>query len=283
MIDGTCTRLLLACFLGFSVLVMAQANAPDEVHISYSLQDSHSTVGQPLILRFTIQNRTSNTVTVNLGQDRKGNFDFTVGEPGGRTVRLPRFSRDGISQIGQVSVAPKQTFSEDLILNELWQFTKVGEYTLTARMSAPVTDDEGRTVLKDSGTELHFAVEPRDIASLEQVCAHLLDKIFASKTYSEASEAASELAQVHDPSAVPYIEKALSSGKQVEPILIAGLERIGDEPATRVLIDSLRSGSAETKPLARSALQRIYHENPDPRVRKDIESALSESSGSDSM
>jgi hypothetical protein len=262
---------------GLTCLMLAQEAAHIGVHVAYSLRSTDLTLGKPVILTITIVNHSGQPVRADLGQDRKENFAFKVIQPDQQELALPAFSREGISRPGVVDVDPGQSFSEDLVLNEWYQFSTPGKYTLKAILKEPITNADGRTIFEDHGSELRFTVHPRNLTELRYVCARSVDDIAKAQSYSEAAEAATQLSYVSDPAAVPYLKKGLELGKSVEPILISGLERIGDESAVQVLISSLLSGPSDTRLLARSALQHIYGSTQDSNVRKQIEEAFAKS------
>ena len=58
------------------------------------------------------------------------------------------------------------------------------------------------------------------------------------------NDAASALAYVDDPIVVPYLERALRSGKYVEAAVIDGLVRVGTEDAAQVLITVVKESPA---------------------------------------
>jgi hypothetical protein len=268
-------------FLGFGLLMAITSCALGQgasvlVKVSYSLRAKKVSLGEPIVLTYTLVNRGSASVRVDLGQDRKGSFAFTVIRPDQQELRLAAFSRDGISVPGLVSVASGQSFSEDLILNEWYQFPVPGEYRIAARVTEPVLDEDNRSVLADGGAQLRLTIGARDVVQLGYVCAVLVDRLAKAGSYSEAADAAQELSYVVDPVAVPYLKSGLALGKLVEPILITGLERIGEDSAAQALIGTLKTGSSDTQLLARSALRRIYGTTVSDALRNQIQKVLAD-------
>lgn len=80
------------------------------------------------------------------------------------------------------------------------------------------------------------------------------------------NDAALVLADVDDPIVVPYLERALRSGKYVEGRVIEGLARVGNEDAARILIavakespawpPNVETAAGTRATLARQALQK---------------------------
>lgn len=61
---------------------------------------------------------------------------------------------------------------------------------------------------------------------------------------NEMHDAAVALAHVDDPIVVPYLKRALRSGKYVEGRVIEGLARVGNEDAAQILIAVVKESPA---------------------------------------
>jgi len=151
--------------------VIARDEKP-AVKVSYVLPSISLSLHEPVILSFEIDNESKQAITVDLGQDRKGAFLFTVTPPNGTTQRLPQYRHEGISQYGNVSVQPGEKFSQRLVLNEWYDNFKIpGKYKLEARLTTPIL--VGEAELRDSEFKGEVSMTPRDSVRLEQVCARL--------------------------------------------------------------------------------------------------------------
>jgi hypothetical protein len=227
-----------------------------KIDVSYSLAKSQVTLHEPVILTFTVKNSLTQAVNLDLGADRKQNFIFTIKQPDGTTIQLPQLRREGISRMGRLSVDPGKTYTQEILLNEWYEFPMIGKYELSARLAKPMQNSEGASI---EPAEFHSTldIQPRNAERLEQIAAGLADQVSASSSYEEAAQAALKLSYINDPVAVPYMGKVLSSNHMVEAIAIAGLERVGDEEAIHALTDASVRQKGETRELARAALDRV--------------------------
>jgi hypothetical protein len=227
------------------------------LEVSYSFAEGRPTLHEPVVLRVVVKNTLARPVEIDLGADRKAGFLFAIKPPGGTTIKLPPLVREGISRSGRLTLEPGQTYNQELVLNEWYEFPAVGKYELSARLVASAKTPEGESLSEPAEFRTTLTVGPEDAERLRQVAAGLAEQITGAHSYEEAAEAALALGYVKDPVAVPYLEKALSAGHMVEPIVIAGLERIGGEDAIRALTAASASQDEETAELARAALDRV--------------------------
>lgn len=245
------------------------------VAISYSLATHSLTLHEPVVLDFSAKNETDRAVTLDLGQDRKGGYEFWVTPPSGTRVKLPRYSRGGFTIGSKVSIEPGETFSQSLVLSEFYAFPLPGTYQLEGRLTQPIILNGGATQETDSGFHGVIEIGPRDDARLEAACNSLADRVDDSQTYEQAAQAALALSHVNDPVAVTSLRRALFARKLVEAIAIHGLEKIGDDAAIRVLGSAMEANlPGDTAVLARAALQRIQQETPDAARKKAIREIL---------
>ncbi|HEX8175801.1 MAG TPA: hypothetical protein VF543_11840 [Pyrinomonadaceae bacterium] len=229
------------------------------VKLSYSLAAERLTLHEPVILNFTARNDSGQARSLDLGADYKANFLFTVKGPDGKTIRLQRLRKGGVSLPGQVTLEPGQSYTQKLLLNEWFEFAEPGAYEIAARLAATQSDGNGSDKASESPEfSARLEVAPLDRGRLSQSCAALLKQIKGASSYSEAAEAALALSYVNDAVAIPFLEKALSSGKLVEPIVISGLERIDGQEAERVLVAAAEAGQDEdVKEMAKAAVERL--------------------------
>jgi len=253
----------------------SKSEATNEVKISYSLADTQFSLHQPIILNFAVKNGLAQSVNLDLGQDRKEGFLFVVTLPNGKRIQLPQLRKDGISRIGTLSLEPQQTYTQRLLLNEWIEFTSSGKYEIEVRLANPIRTDDGKIVASDSSFHTTLEIGERNPEHLKQISERLFQRIAESNTFEEASEAALALSYVKDPIAVPYLEKALASGKMVEPIIIAGLTRIADKNSVQALIHAVKEKpESEVAILSRSALSSIESQSADPKLKEMIKIAL---------
>src|SRR6266478_4873053 len=94
----------------------------EDVAVVYALSDQTISLHQPVIVTFTVQNNTSESIHLELGQDRKEGFQFALTKSDGTKVQLPILIRQGASRIGSLEVHAGETYSQKLVLNEWYEF-----------------------------------------------------------------------------------------------------------------------------------------------------------------
>ena len=155
-----------------------------------------------------------------------------------------------------------------------------GTYEIDVRLVTAIEMSSGGKVVSEP-YHASFKVLPRDESRLKAACEKLAQKIESSNlNVRDMSAAASALAYVDDPVVVPYLERALRSGKYVEASVINGLARVGTEDAAQVLITMVRESAAwppnaDTSAgiramLAQQALHTIAATTSNERLKQDI-------------
>jgi hypothetical protein len=274
-------RLLFILLLVASgVLGAGKLGAQSEgVSVSYSLESSATTMHEPIIVRFEVHNRSKEPMAVELGADRTEGFAIQVKWPDGSAhKRPPAPVREGIRRTGNISLAPGEHLRHELLLNEWASFNAPGQYEVDVRLLTPIETAGGKFVSEPYHAS--FRILPRDEARLKATCERLVRQIESTDDVSQARDAAAALAHVDDPIVVPYLERALRSGKYVETRVIEGLVRVGTEDAAQVLITVLKESlawppntdtSAGTRAmLAQQALRKIAATTSNERLKQNI-------------
>jgi hypothetical protein len=225
----------LAC--GTAAAQEAQArSSPAGVVISYNLLSRHLTLHEPVIVTFNASNMTSQPFDLDLGGDLKENFLFIVTSPNGAINKFGRTLSEGSHLEGKLSLKPGANYSENLLLNERYDFPTPGQYEVQIylvrwlRSNGPAVSYERDP--RDQGFRATVQIGPRNEAILTQTCDHLVQVIGGAKS-DEAREAAVALSYVADPIAVPYLEQVLSSQWRYQALI--GLGRVGNDAAIQAL------------------------------------------------
>src|SRR5271156_3478938 len=156
--------MVLATLLGSFLLAQGariRQQSNNQIRISYSLPKTNLGLHEPVLLTFLVSNDSAKAAVLDLGQDRKGGYIIAVAAPGRPSIELPQYSREGISRIGTISLKPGESFSQQLILNQWYDFPTPGEYKLEARLIQPVIISNDSEVA-DSGFRGTIEVGPRD-------------------------------------------------------------------------------------------------------------------------
>ena len=247
-----------------AIAAAAAANAPrgaaaaGAVSMRYDVATPVS-LYEPLILIGTLTNESERPIRIEMGRDYVGAMHLSLLGPDHRQVTAEPGQVTGVGGLflpGQVTLAAGENRSFRWVLNTWFPIDQSGAYQLTVR--GPSRASQEGTVVPVTGAtaEIHFTVEPRDPARLEQHARSLLHAISSSPDWTDTKQAALELAAIRDPIAVPYLSEAISLNRHVDVICIGGLERIG-EPAVDALRQHAQNPDPGTSAAARVALERL--------------------------
>jgi len=231
-------------------------NSSDEIGLSVSPPKSSVSLNAPVFLDLTVLNRSAETVGADLGLNSKANLELTITEPGGGVITR-RLSSEGFGASGEVSLAPKETFVERLLLNEWYDFPLTGTY----RIKIALLDDSGTNDSASAGrpsTDFTVQINPRDPAELEDVCQELANKAISGATLEESMDAASALSYIRDPLAIDSLIRVLQHGSLVEHYAVDGLGRIGSPKAIAALEAAQNHPDEEVRAAARYMLEVLH-------------------------
>ena len=178
----------LALAITSIVLLGAPVLLASDAAISYSLHAQQLTLHQPVILTFKVS-AASRPIKVDLGQGRKGGFSFTLTGPDGVTLKSPAFVREGVSEVGTIDLQPGESYSQDLLLNERFNFAGPGKYAVEGHLLRPIVVGNAAAGETDPGFRSVIEIGPRDELELTKTCETLADQIDSSG-YEEADQAA---------------------------------------------------------------------------------------------
>jgi hypothetical protein len=238
----------------------------------------------PVRVIFQVENRSAEAITIDLGSDRQQNFVLAMQQPDGDRVAIPPPPmREGIHSRGMISIRPGERVMQPILVNERTNLDSPGTYELRAELSTPIEAANGTRTRAIPWRGI-VNVLPYDAGKLKEVCEKLASEIEASASVREAVWAATALGHVADPVAVPYLDRALQSGKYIETPAIEGLVRIGNVDAVNVLRKIVAenpgwppdtSSSVGTRSIkAVQGLQAIATKSADPAARREAEAAL---------
>lgn len=254
---GACCALVMICLLVGSTSAWCQ----EQVKITFEIPKLSVSLHEPVFVNFQILNGHTEEIRLNLGPGRKQNFQLTIIDPDGVTVRPLQARTGGFTASGQIAIPPGKVYKQTLLLNEWYSFTKVGNYVVQASQLSPIENASGNPVQGLSSEKpLYFQIQPRDADRLKEVCQQLMSQALSSSFWT-ALEAAITLGYINDPIAVPYLDRVLSGGGDVKLAAIPGLVRIGSAEAVQTLRAHLKSDDPELKRRIKIALEQIQAGN----------------------
>lgn len=253
--------LLLLCSLWVSGCT-ARPVAKNEVRFSFALRKQNIVLHEPLYLQLTVENGLtvqkfglSERVTFNLGSNRKANLQLVINGPGDSTVTASHLREGGLLAIGEVSLEPRATYKQDVLVNEWYQFSKPGRYLIQAKLvnlalktaSATLLSNETLSTPTAPGTLLSnqilstpmaLGIDPPDPTRLAGICQSLMQTALTSPSPVQQGEAAAALSYVQDPVAIPYLIP-LAKQPLLKETAFLGLARIADAEGLEKVLSKL--------------------------------------------
>ncbi len=256
-------RLTVACALLWGSLwalcyPAPQATAHNGVSVSFALEQSSVTLHEPVEVRLAIHNGLSETISFDLGFNRKANLQFIVNKPGGSTVSPPRVSAAGFGRTGAISVESGGTFKQDVLVNEWYQPPAPGSYRIQLKLLDVNLRTESGTSLSSQALSplMLLRIGPRNPGRLSEVCQSLAQSTRTSPDREKRDEDALALSYVLDPVAIPYLAR-LAKDPLLGRLAILGLARIANVKGIEQLISRLGVSDPELEESIRSALNGI--------------------------
>lgn len=199
-----------------------------------------------------------------------------VKRPDGSVKEIPgKLPKETLTLLGNFDVEAQKTYTQQLILNEWYDFNNPGVYEISASLM------KGRRQVEPACLNSRFKIEimPFDMAQLQQTCSELVETISQNvHNVGNAFDAVKALVTVKSPVIVPFLEQAVKANHAVTSYVISGLEEVGNDEAVRVLISLLEE--ARTHPdngeflQVRNALFAIEKKAKDPATLDLVKIAL---------
>jgi hypothetical protein len=249
------TILLASLVLGPSVWGLCQGQ--EGVDVSLALQSSSVTLHEPVVVNLSIHNDLAEEASIDLGYDREGNFEFSIVQPDGSTIRPPHLARrNGMSSLSQLQLQPGETYWHRLLLNKWYPFSKAGNYRVVLTLTTAVGKNSGVPTKAEFSQQLTLEVGERDEKRLESVCERLTRA--AMQTNAEtALDAAKSLSYVEDVVAIPYLSRLTRQGPFVvvtRNIALLGLGRVGRVQSVETVVSRLSPEDRKLEPEIRAAV-----------------------------
>lgn len=246
-----------------------------EISISFKLSESDVTLNEPVFVDFSVHNRFLESIRLDLGHNRKGNFEFTITEPDGSIVSGHRPKEEGFGRLGEISLEPNEKYSQRLLVNEWYQFIESGKYIIEIKLTKPLITLSGALIEPKPSGSLPLHILPRNQKRLNQVCKNFLHTAIESPDIEKAAEAALALSYINDHITVPYLAKGLKEKRLIWQYAIPGLARIANGEAIEILISIMKSKDPELgASLARFFLQDLRKRIDNLELKEKIERTL---------
>jgi len=254
--SGAGSMLLTFLLTGLVGSALGRARPPAEVASSFDLQSSTLTLHEPVFVRFTLRNVSTDVVHVDLGKHRRAGFQFLVTRPDGSVMRVPVANGAGFGEQGRFDLGPGETYVQNLLVNQWYQFAVPGRYKIRVGLLRPLRTESGRTLEASPSGQLSLWVRPRDPGRLEKVCASLAHLASTAPNAQRAWDAAVALSYVDDPVAVRHLAD-LAGRRGFQWVAVDGLARVAKTEGLQAVTSRLTSKQGRLIPLIEAKLRNI--------------------------
>lgn len=247
---------------------------PATVALTFGLPVAATTLHEPIWMDVSIMNGSPGRVRVDLGENRKGNFEVSVREPGGFGIRVTRLRTEGAHRIGTFTMAPGSEHALRLLLQEWYDFLRPAAYDVAVALVGGIATESGESIEPASGS-VRIRVRPYDPERLRAVSAELARVAIQSSDLMERREATLALSYVRDSVAVPFLGDLVERRLPVALLAIDGLRRSSTVEAIAMLLRYARADAVEIASAARSSLDAVRDEVQDADLAARIDEVLS--------
>ena len=269
-------ELFYAALFAFLFFFRADARASEgRVDVSFSAEHSSVTLHEPDYILLSIRNGLSEPIEFDLGLNKKIRFEFSIIDPDGKKIRIPRLKQEGHGLSGKLSLASMGIYTQRLLLNEWYQFLSPGTYTVKASLDVTFRRASGLPVGSNLSGSMSQHILLRDEEQLRRVCVDLTSEALGAPSLQRRRDAAFALDYVLDPVAVPFLGQVLADGRVVQAYGAVGLSRIGNEEAIGILISNLNVKDPELLSVIVLELRQVEGRTRDQGLRDRIKTALS--------
>jgi hypothetical protein len=242
--------LALAC-AGLPAHPVTIEAAPPSAKLDFTLPKS-TTLGEPAIMTARLWNTTGYRIMVDFGVNDQTEFVFLHARPDGSTVRVTP-SLTPASRMRTSHLMLRDTsYTASVVLDQWLDLSETGRHTLDVEFHGAVSIDGGDPAALKRHARLPIDVKPRDPARLEKRGAEWLKQISTLSPGNDARTAASALAAMRDPVAIPYLE--LATTRTRSPLFVDALKTMGSPEARGALERLARSPDQDVRSIAQRAL-----------------------------
>jgi hypothetical protein len=271
--------ILLLVLLGHKASLEAQQLR--SLRVELAAEESRYTLHAPVYAVVSVQNGLSEAIEFSFGRNSKSSLEFLLTPPDGLValdVRYPRDPDGGLALVGTESLAPGETYKQRVLLNEWYDFSTPGAYTVQLKTDASFGTANGGIAQPLPIEKIVVRIGPRDDGQLGRVCRDLLALALADRPVQERVDAADALSRVQDPVAIPYLKEIIEKGfSSIQPYGFQGLGRIGNAEATEILIANLSIRDRELQRMVVRELTKLERFTVDQQMKARIRASLDRS------
>jgi hypothetical protein len=219
--------------------------------LSFDLPKS-TTLGEPAIMTATLFNTTGYRIVADFGVADQTEFVFRQTKPDGSVVRVtPSLTPPSRMRTSHLMLRDT-SHTASVVLDEWLSLSQLGRHTIEVEFRGSVGIDGGNPAGLKRTAKLVIDVKPRDAARLEKRGGEWLKQVSTLSPGSDARTAASALAAMTDPVAIPFLELATSRTRSQQ---FADALKAMNSPEAREALEHLaRSQDPDVRAIAQKAL-----------------------------
>ena len=178
----------------------SQANTPQGDGLQIAPMNSKITLGEPLILKYTVTNSESQTMSANIDEDAPKWLNASIVDAAGHVVRFVA-DTDAIRRHGGVSISPHGSYHGYFVIGRKLEPTHSGQYTLniSVHMISSWPDDVNENFVNDQNHSFPITVTAKDPKRLQATAEVLRQNILHDKNVGEVKAAVKALFSLPQP------------------------------------------------------------------------------------
>jgi len=230
--------------------ITVNAKAPSAT-LDFKLAKS-TTLGEPAIMTARLWNTTGYRIVADFGVNDQTEFVFLHARPDGSKVRVTPALTPASRMRTSHLMLRDTSYTASVVLDEWLALSQTGRHILDVEFHGAIRIDGGDPAAVKRTARLAIDVKPRDPARLEKRGAEWLKQISTLSPGSDARTAASALAAMQDPIAIPYLE--LATTRTRSPQFVDALKSMSNPGARGALERLAQSQDQDVRSLAQRAL-----------------------------
>ncbi|HET9777142.1 MAG TPA: hypothetical protein VFP77_11280 [Gemmatimonadaceae bacterium] len=214
---------------------------------------SHAfTLHEPVFANLAINNATGHSIDLDLGKNFQGNLALAISGPEQALEAWMPSPANGMFIPGHISLKAGETYREELLLNDAYNFAVPGIYSLSVRLA---NQSHGQQTIAQTLEPVSIEISPLQPARLAEVCRRLESKALSINA-EEALYAARALSYVQSEICIPSLRRVLEMSSAGQDGAVLGLARLGTQKAIDVLVEEWNKLRPDQQAIAYGELER---------------------------
>lgn len=240
------------------------------IEVNYTFLSKDITLGEPILIDFNVKNISEKTIVIDLGAQRMCNFKFEIERLENDKVVFRDANQLEIGGSGpptKVSVNPKESYSQILILNEWFQIPSKGDYKVVVELKS-----KELKFIYAPKKELRFMIKSKNPEKLEIICEKLKNEAISQNS----AEAIKILSNVCDDVAIQYKMDVINTMPNNSYVynIVEGFKRVNTMESAHALAKLLSNKDNNIKRVAKIELLLMQNLTLDNEILGFLEGVL---------